>query len=173
LLTSLLTRVIWVLSMPVVQSVGLRAGFERHDNLFHGGIASPFADAVNGHFGLARPGLDSGQGVGGRQPQVVMAMHRDGNPLVHAGCVFDNALDQRAELFGCRIANGVGDVQGGRPGADGFAQHHIQEFRVRAATVFGAEFDILAQCARITDHLVNLVNHFFGVHLQFIFHVDR
>jgi hypothetical protein len=172
LLTSLLTRVIWVRVDAGGAVVGVRAGLERHDNFFHGGIASAFADAVDGHFGLTRPGLDSGQCVGGRQPQVIMAMHRNGNPVVHAGRVFDDSVNQRAELFRGRIANGIRDVQGGGPGADGFTQYHVQEFGVRAAAVFGAEFDIFAQRTGVTDHFVNLVDHFFWVHLQLVFHVD-
>jgi hypothetical protein len=49
-----------------IDVLGVDAGFERHeilagvqghDHLFHGGIAGPFADAVDGHFGLPGAGL--------------------------------------------------------------------------------------------------------------------
>ena len=59
------------------QVVDRAAGLQRHDHFFQRGVAGPLADAVDGHFGLARAGLQPGQGVGGGQAQVVVAVDRD------------------------------------------------------------------------------------------------
>ncbi len=53
------------------------AGVQRHHHFFQRGVSSALADAIDGHFDLARPGADACQRVGSRQTQVVVAMHRN------------------------------------------------------------------------------------------------
>src|SRR5436305_15251924 len=51
--------------------------FEGHGYFLEGGIAGALADAIDGAFNLTGAGADCGEGVGDRQPQVIMAMHAD------------------------------------------------------------------------------------------------
>ena len=112
-LTIRLTRASCVVSMPVfrpnfgarVASVITTSSSER--------VARALADAVDGHLGLARAGEDARQGVRRREPEVVVAVHRDDDAL-DAGHVVADAADEGPELVGRGVTDGVGDVERGR-----------------------------------------------------------
>jgi hypothetical protein len=74
------------------QGIDRAPGMQRHYYLFQRGIASPFPDAVDGNFRLASPSLDSCQGIGGRQSQVVVTMHGD-DGIFNPWCMSDNPGD--------------------------------------------------------------------------------
>ena len=78
---------------------GVLAGLERHDDLLHGGVAGTLAEAVDGAFHLARTGPHRGQGIGHRQPEVIVAVHRKYR-LVDVGHAVDEHLDDGGELSG-------------------------------------------------------------------------
>jgi hypothetical protein len=56
--------------------------------------------------------------------------------------VLRDAADEGAELVGRRVADGVGDVQRRRAGADGADEHLVEEVGRAAPRVFGAELDV-------------------------------
>ena len=126
------------------------AGAHRHHDFFERGVAGAFADAVYGAFDLARAGGDGGERIGDGQAQIVVAMRRKhravgiGNPLAQV-------FDERAELPRQRVANGVGNVDGRRPGFDGGFDDAAQKILVRAPGVFGRELDIVGVIARHFD----------------------
>src|SRR5690606_17341169 len=86
-------------------------GRERHHDLFEGGVAGSLADAVDGHLRLPRAGRDTGQSVGGREAEVVVAVNGDHCAFNAAHVLLDSG-DQRAELVGQGVTDRVGDVQG-------------------------------------------------------------
>src|SRR3989441_10770757 len=67
----------------------MRPHASRHDDLFQRRIAGTLSDAVDGAFDLPGPGLDRGERVGHREPEVVMAVRAEHdavgvrNTLVH------------------------------------------------------------------------------------------
>src|SRR6266581_3133658 len=73
------------------------ARFQCHDELLQRAVASPFADAVDGALHLPRSGLDRRDRVGYRQPQVVVAVHRN-NRLVDIGDILPQVRDD-VEVF--------------------------------------------------------------------------
>src|SRR2546421_12282474 len=76
----------------------LRPHAPRHDDLFQRRIAGTLTDAVDGAFDLPGPGLDRGERVGHREPEVVMAVRAEHdavgvrNTLVH-GAEHRSVLD--------------------------------------------------------------------------------
>ena len=101
------------------------AGLERHHNFFERCIARAFANAVDGHFSLTRARLNSSQRIRGCHAEIIMAMHRNGNAIVHAGRVPDNTIDQFEIFIGRGVANRVGNVKRCRARLDRFAQNNI------------------------------------------------
>ena len=74
------------------------AGVQGHDHFFQRGIAGPFADAVDRYFGLTRACTNARQRVGGGHAQIIVAVNGNGNVLVHARRILDDAIDQ-LEIF--------------------------------------------------------------------------
>ena len=132
-------------------AIAVLAHLQGHDHLLDRGVAGPFADAVDRALDLARTTFYGGQGVGDRHAQVVMAMSREDHlrmPRLDAGGQIGEPL---AHLLRRRIADGVGYVQGPRPGVGGGLQHIGQELGLGAEGVLGREFDVVEQGARIFD----------------------
>ena len=74
----------------------------------------------------SRPGLDAGQRVGRRQPEVVVAVDRPDDALGPRR-VGAQVADEPAELLRRGVADGVGDVERRRPGGDGLTQDLYQD----------------------------------------------
>ncbi len=86
-----------------------------------------------------RPGLDRGQGVGGGEPQVVVAVDADRGLVADE---VDDLLDQDPELGRDGVADGVGDVDRRRAGLDDrlVDLHEVAEVGPRG--VLGGELDL-------------------------------
>jgi hypothetical protein len=153
------------------QVVEGRPGVQGHDDFFKRGVAGPFADAVDGAFRLAGAGLQSRQGVGGGESQIVVAMHRD-DAVLDPRDVREHARDQFAELSRLGIAHRVGHVERGRPGGYGCGEHLVEKIRIGAAGVLGAEFDVGAALASIGDHLEGLGENLLAGHAQLVLEVN-
>ena len=96
------------------------------------------------------PAREAGERVGRRQPEVVVAVHRDDRRRRCPGTFSRMPRDQRAELVGHGVADGVGDVERGRAGARSRrrAPRRGTSGSLRAG-VLGRELDVGAQrCAR-------------------------
>ena len=55
----------------------LRARAQRHDDFLQRRVARALADAIDRALDLACAGLERGQRIGDRQPEVIVAMHRN------------------------------------------------------------------------------------------------
>ena len=85
------------------------ARLQRHDDLFHRGVAGALAEAVHRAFDLPRAGADRRQRVGDGEAEIVMAMGRD-HRLVDVRHALEQHADQRREFLRHGIAHRVGDV---------------------------------------------------------------
>ena len=120
--------------MPSVGELG-RARPEGHDDLLERRVAGALAEAVDRDLDLARAGLDGGERVGRREPEVVVAV--DADRRVRADEV-DDPPDERAELGRDRVADGVRDVDRRGAGLDDRLVDLEQEVGVGARGVLGA-----------------------------------
>ena len=112
---------------------------EGHDDLLERRVAGALAEAVDRDLDLARPGLDGGERVGRGEAEVVVAV--DGDRRVPPDEV-DDAADEGPELGRDRVADGVGDVDRGGPGADDRLVDLEEELGVGPGGVLGRELDL-------------------------------
>ena len=116
--------------------------FQDHSHFFEGSVPGAFADAVDSALHLAGAVHYAGNGVGGSQPEVVMAMHGD-DGLVDVGHVIHQVLDLCAVLIRQAITVGIGDINGGGAGGNDGFHHAGQVFIVCAAGIFRIKFHII------------------------------
>ncbi len=116
-----------------------RPGPEGHHDLLERRVAGALAEPVDRDLHLTRAGLDSREGVGRGEAEVVVAVDAD-------SCISadepDHAPDERPELGRDRVAHGVRDVDGRCAGVDDGLVDAEQEVGVRARRVLGAELDL-------------------------------
>ena len=62
---------------PRMEAEEVLPGLDGHDDLLHRAIPGPLADPVDRALHLARPVLHGGQGIGGGEPQIVVAVDRN------------------------------------------------------------------------------------------------
>ncbi len=108
------------------------AGLDGHHDLFQRRVAGALADAVDGAFHLPRAGADARERVGNRHAEIVVAVHRE-DRLVGHGHVLAHVAEHVEVFLGRRVADGIGQVDGGGAGLDGRldALAEIVEFRAR------------------------------------------
>ena len=118
-----------------------RARPEGHDDLLERGVAGALAEAVDRDLDLARAGLDGGERVGRREPEVVVAVDADRRVARRRGRRRCPTSD--AELGRDRVADGVGDVDGAtrRPRRPPRRPASRKSTSVRRG-VLGAELDL-------------------------------
>ena len=90
------------------------AGPQDHRDLFEGGIAGTFTDAVDGALHLARAVMNCRDGIGDRKPEIVMAVDAD-NSFLDIGHMFHDITDESAEFIRNRVTDRVGNIDGGAP----------------------------------------------------------
>ena len=147
------------------------AGAHGHNDLFEGGVAGPFADAVDGTFDLPGAGADGGDGVGDTEAEVVVAVHAD-HSLVYVGDVVEDTGDEVVELLWGGVADGVGNVDSTGTGIDDGFEDTVKVVPVGAGGVHGGEFDI-AEVARCpADHFRGQLQDFLVVLLELVHEVD-
>ena len=98
-----------------MEAEGLPACADDHRHLLHRAVPRALADAV--HRDLDLPGAveNAGEGVRDREAEVVVAVGGDDDGI---GNRLDDASDEFPELRGRGVADGVGDVDRRRAGAD-------------------------------------------------------
>ncbi len=89
------------------------------------------------------------------------------------GDALAQGTDERAELPGHGVADGVGNVDGGRAGSDRGLDQAAQEIRLRAPGVLGRELHVVRVLARRPHGLDGLRQNLVGGHAQLHLHVDR
>ena len=132
------------------------ADHEGGGDLFESGVAGALADAVDGALDLACAGLNAGEGVGDGHAEIVVAVGGEDDVLGAR-----NLCEQHAEgggvLVGRGVADGVGDVDGGRSGLDGDGDDLDEEVGVGAGGVFGGELDVVGEGAGEADGFGGLI----------------
>jgi hypothetical protein len=136
------------------------AGLDDHGHFFQRGIAGPLADAVHGAFHLSRTGVDSGQSVGQREAEIVVAVYRH-HHLINIVHVVVQVFYEVAEFRGYSVAHGIRDIDYFGAGFYSGLDHLSQIGRFRTACIHGAEFHV----AYVTDRLFDTGNG----HLQNFF----
>ena len=113
---------------------GVSACLQGHHDLFECGVARSLADAVDGAFDLAGARIHRGQAIGDGQAEIIVTMRRD---HVVAGDATANAAQQLGPLFGYRVADRIGNVEGRRARIDRSLEHRAHEVEVGPRRVFG------------------------------------
>ena len=143
-----------------VEGHGIAAGAQRHHDFLQRRIAGAFAQAIDRAFDLPRTASHTGQRIGDGHAQIVMTVHRE-DRLVGARHAFDDGLEHAEMLFGHRIADCIGQVDGSGAGLDGRLDAALEKLDGRAGGVHGRPFDIVDQIARLSyragDDLDDLV----------------
>ena len=94
------------------QAIERLPGVKSHDDLFQAGVARSLADPVDRDFGLSGSGTDTGNGVGGGDPEIVVTVNRPDHVFATWG-LFDQLAEHVAVLLGHGIADCVRDVESG------------------------------------------------------------
>ena len=131
---------------------------EGHHDLFEGGVAGPFPDAVDGALDLPRSRPNGRQRVGHRLAEIVVAVHGQ-NGLGAVLHLLPDLHDPEEPLLGDGVADGIGDVDGARAGVDDRLQHLAHVVEVRPRGILGRELDVLAVSARVFDGLHCRLQH--------------
>src|SRR4029079_13760459 len=135
-------------------------------------VAGALAEAVDRDLHLARAGLDGGEGVRGREAQVVVAVDADRRRVADE---VDDPPDERPELARDRVADGVRDVDGRRPGVDDRLVNLEQVVDVRAGRVLGRELDLGVRpqmLAAVTDPADRLGQRLVAREAKLVLEVD-
>ncbi len=147
------------------------AGAKDHRHLLERGVAGPFADAVDAAFDLPRPDVETGEGVGDREPEVVVAVHRE-RDLGERRAALVELQQVPLELVRHRVADGVRDVDGGRALVDGRRDDLRHVGDVAARRVLAGEFDVVAERSRQPHRVGRGGEHLRPVHLELPLQVD-
>ena len=99
-----------------------------------------------------------------------MAMHGEYG-LVGIGHTFTHGFKQSPIFVGHRIPHRVRDIDGCCTSFDGCLDTTAQEIYFRARAVFRRPFNVGDQITRPRDRLAHEIEHFFRLHLQFVFHM--
>ena len=148
-----------------VEGVLRGAHAARHDDFLQRGVARPLADAVDGALHLPRARADGGERVRDGQAQVVVAVRaqnhagRRGHPAAHLP-------EHGAVLLGRRVADGVGQVDGGGALADRDLHALAQEVEPGAARILGAPFHVVGEALRPPHALADPLHSLLAGHPQ-------
>src|SRR5215471_8644190 len=129
---------------PGVIRIVIAAHVHGHHDLFERSISCAFADSVDAAFHLAGPSRDSRQGIGHRQPKIVVTVGRD-RDLLDAAKVVANRGDQGGELRWSCIAHRVRNIEGRSACVHNGLQDSTEKLRVGAAGIFRRKLDVGAE----------------------------
>ena len=145
---------------------------QRHDDLFHRGVAGTLAEPVDGALHLPRARLHGAQRVGDGEAQVVVAMDRE-HGLVDVWHPVEEHGDQLCELFRHGVAHGVRDVDGAGAGLDRRLHAAAEEVVLGTRAVLAGPLHIVGELAGIAHAVDHRRMHVLGLHLQLDAHVER
>ncbi len=145
---------------------------QRHHDFLQRCIASALAQAIQRALHLSRALGNRRKGIGNRQPQVVMAVNGK-NRLVTIGNPFDQTPDERAELLGNVIADGIGNVDGASARLDHGLHDATQEVRFRTPGIFRRKLHIIRILTGMTHGPYGLLHYLVGLQTEFALHMDR
>src|SRR5262249_48385483 len=132
------------------------ANTQGHYDLFERGVARAFPDSIDRALYLPRSRLDCGQRVCHREPQIVVAMNRDGNLLDSVDASADGS-DQLGVLLGNGVAHRVWNIDDVGPGIDGRLHKTAKVIDVGARSILRRELNVVAKRLGIADRIEDLV----------------
>jgi hypothetical protein len=144
----------------------------RHHRLFQRSVAGALADAVDGAFNLPRAGAHAGERVRHRHAEIVMAVHGKAS-LVGIRHPLAQHLDEREIFLRHRVADGVGDIDGGGAGLDRRLDAAAEEVVLAAGAVLARPLDIVGVPPRPRHRGDHRLVDLFRLHLQLPLHVHR
>ncbi len=144
-------------------------GADRHDDLFERGVAGALAQPVDRALDLTGAVHHARQRVRDGQAEIVVTVRGDDEVAFHR---VDDVPDQPAVVFGHREADGVGDVQRGRPVVDRDLAHGTHEVGIGPVAVLGRELDVVEITLGPGDSHARFVHHLVGRHAELLLHVD-
>ena len=124
------------------------------------------------HSTCRAPASHGGQAVGDGQAEVVVAVDAD-DRLIDVGHALAEGPDHAGVLGGRGVADGVGDVHGGRARLDGGLDDVAEEVGLGPGGVLGAELDVGADGPGAADALDGPLDDLLAGHLQLVLAVDR
>ena len=139
------------------------ARLERHDDFLKRGVAGALADAVDGALDLPGAGEDGGEGIGGGEAEVVVAVDAD-DRAVDVGDFAADGRDEFEEFGRRRVADGVGDIDGDGAGVNDGGEDLDDVVGIRPARVLAGKFDVrqfgFGAPYRLDGHVENLLARF-------------
>ena len=148
------------------------ARLDRHDDLFQRRVAGALAEAVDGALDLARAALDAEQRVGDGEAEVVVAVGGE-DRLVGVGHALAQHADERDVFLRHRVADGVGDVDGGGAGLDRRLDAAAEEVVLGARAVLRRPLDVVGVVARPRHRRDDRGVDRLRLHVELELHVQR
>ena len=142
------------------------ADHQRGGDLFEGGVAGSLTDAGDGALDLTRACLNARKGVGDGHAEVVVTVRREDDVLGARDLLGEHA-EGGGVLFGGRVADCVGDVDGSGSCLNSGADDLDKKVRVGAGGVLGGELNVVGKGAGKTDGFGGLVEGLGASDLQF------
>ncbi len=147
------------------------AGLERHHQLLEGAVAGALTDPVDGAFHLPGARAHGGQAVGHGEPEVVVAMRAEHDPVDPAHVLLQ-VLEGLVVFLRHRIANRVRDVDRRGAGVDRAFDDFGQELELGSRGVLGRKLDVLAQRPRVLHALGCGMDDLLARHVELVLAVD-
>ena len=144
---------------------------QRHYDLFQGGIAGAFADAVDRALDLPSTVVHRGKRIRHRQTQVVMTMGAP-NHAVAAGGAFDQVRHQSAELRRDGVSGSIGHVDYSSAGTNDFAKDLNQKLRIAARSILSGKFNVIGKLLCVLYRLHRGFQYLLTRHAQFMLEVN-
>ena len=166
-----LVRAISRVLTPVAKPRSRRARRQQHHDLLQRRVAGALADPVDRALDLARAGLHAGERVRDRQPEVVVAVHRQ-HDVAQPRHQLVQAAEERGVLLRRRVADGVGDVDRRRALVERDLHHLGGELDVGARRVHRRELDVGDERARVRDRRARLALDVLARGLELVLDVD-
>src|SRR5581483_4786658 len=148
----------------------IAAHLHRHDNLFQRGVARALPDAVDGAFDLPRAVPHARQRVRDRHAQIVVTVDAD-DGSVYVRHMLHDIADQRAVLFGRRVASRVRDIDDGRARLDDLLDDPAEIVPVCAARILQEVLHIVHKLAGVLDRLDTALHRLLAGQLQLVLQV--
>ena len=148
------------------------ARLERHHDLLERGVAGALADAVEAALDLRRAAADRGEGVGDREPEVVVAVAGE-DDVRRAGDAGEHVAEEVLVFLRHREADGVRHVDRRRAGLDRGLHDAVDERPLGAGAVLQRELDVLAERAGVLHALDRGLDDGVRRHPELALHVER
>ena len=148
-------------------------GFNRHDNFFESAVTGSFAKTVDRALNLTSTAVDyAGQRIGDGKSEIVVAVNRP-NGLVCVVNMLAQVANKSTEFRWNSISDGIRNVDRGSAFADRRFNDAVQEFRLRAGSVFAGELDIVGVFLCDANGFNSPRDYLLRRHVELLLHVKR